>query len=431
MHRSRDLPDCYYHNAPTLIPPETPTPHHSLYLSNLDDQKFLRFSIKYVYVYKRCVSAEKLRSSLSKALVHYYPLAGRLKVSEEKEGKLEVECNGEGALFVEAFMDFTADEVLEASRWPNVSWRKLLYRVDAQSFLGVPPLIVQVTKLRCGGMILCTGINHCLCDGIGSSQFLHAWAHLTTKPDQDLPLHPIHARHVLIPRNPPITDFPHPQYTAPNEAFDLNMILRSQPLIPVSLTFTASDILHLKQLCVPSLKCTSFEALAAHTWRCWVRSLGPPSSMKIRLLFSANIRKLMDRKIAEGYYGNGFVLACAESRADELVDANVQHGVRLVQKAKEALSEEYVRSMVDYLEENRARPDLTATLVISQWARLGLEEVDFGVGRAVYVGPLLSEIYCIFVPVVGDVEAQRVIVSMPESVAGKFVYYMKDYFVGM
>ncbi|CAN6881834.1 unnamed protein product [Brassica oleracea var. botrytis] len=40
--------------------------------------------------------------------------------------------------------------------------------------------MTQVTYLRCGGVILCTAINHCLCDGIGTSQFLHAWAHADT-----------------------------------------------------------------------------------------------------------------------------------------------------------------------------------------------------------------------------------------------------------
>jgi hypothetical protein len=79
--------------------------------------------------------------------VDYYPLAGRLRSCSsnlDDDKKLEVDCNGEGALFVEAFMAISADELIEPSKLPNKSWRKFMYKVESQSFLDVPPLIVQV-----------------------------------------------------------------------------------------------------------------------------------------------------------------------------------------------------------------------------------------------------------------------------------------------
>ncbi|RZB57976.1 Histone-lysine N-methyltransferase TRX1 isoform F, partial [Glycine soja] len=39
-----------------------------------------------------------------KVLVYYYPLAGRLRSVDDHTHKLEVDCNGEGAVFAEAFM---------------------------------------------------------------------------------------------------------------------------------------------------------------------------------------------------------------------------------------------------------------------------------------------------------------------------------------
>lgn len=145
---SPELPDCSYKAEPSLIRPSAPTPGGSLYLSNLDDQHFLRFSIKYLYLFKTAVPTETLKQSLSQVLVDYYPLAGRLRRScQGDDRKLEVDCNGEGALFAEASMDVTAEELLGLSRWPNRSWRKLLYRVESQSFLNAPPLIVQVGLL--------------------------------------------------------------------------------------------------------------------------------------------------------------------------------------------------------------------------------------------------------------------------------------------
>lgn len=144
MLKSSELPDCCYPNEPMLICPSSPTPKHSLYLSNLDDQKFLRFSIKYLYLFNKSVSLDSLKYSLSRVLVDYYPLAGRLRASGDDDQKLKVDCNGEGAVFAEAFMDITTEEFLELSKKPNRSLRKLLYRVEALSFLDVPPLVVQV-----------------------------------------------------------------------------------------------------------------------------------------------------------------------------------------------------------------------------------------------------------------------------------------------
>lgn len=111
----------------------------------------------------------------------------------------------------------------------------------------------------------------------------------------------------------------------------------------------------------------------------------------------------------------------------DLVGANLRHGVKLVQQAKQDLNDEYVRSMVDLLEEKTLKTDLCASLVISQWAKLGLEDLDFGEGKPLHMGPLTSDVYCLFLPVVGDLDAVRVLVSVPESLVEKFEYYMTEF----
>jgi hypothetical protein len=283
-------------------------------------------------------------------------------------------------------------------------------------------------------MVLCTAINHCLCDGIGTAQFLHAWARVVRGEHDDdagTTPPPSHDRRALRPRCPALVAFTHPEYMSShgngNEASSLVAHLLGQPLAPVSLTFTAAHLLLLKRQCAPSLKCTSFEALAAHVWRAWVRALDPAASLRVKLLFTVNVRRRVKPELPRGYYGNGFVLGCAESTAAELTgpsSAALHHGVRLVQEAKECVDDEYVRSMVDLLEERRgARPDLAASLVISAWTRLGLEDLDFGGGAPAHMGPLTSEIYCVFLPVVGDPDGVTVLVSVPQAAADKFQHY--------
>ncbi|PWZ31299.1 Omega-hydroxypalmitate O-feruloyl transferase [Zea mays] len=454
--------ECQYAGDPVLVRPSQPTPRHTLHLSNLDDQRFLRFSIKYLYVFgaDAAVPADALRAALGRVLADYYPLAGRLRPSAEEDGKLVVDCNAEGALFAEGRLPgLAAADFLSGSDRPHKSWRKLHYRVEAQSFVAVPPLVVQVTWLACGGMVLCTAINHCLCDGIGTAQFLHAWARAARGGGRDAPdaggddtALPFHDRRALRPRCPPRVAFAHPEYStrgiiinaavangngngSANEAPSLLARLLGQPLAPVSLTFTAAHLLRLKRQCVPSLKCTSFEALAAHVWRAWVRALDPPGALRVKLLFSVNVRRRLRPELPRGYYGNGFVLGCARSTAAQLTSPScgsaARYGVRLVQDAKGCVDDDYVRSMVDLLEERRgARPDLAASLVISAWTRLGLEDLDFGAGKAAHMGPLTSEIYCVFLPVVGDPHAVTVLVSVPQAAADKFQHcclgFLKD-----
>lgn len=110
----------------------------------------------------------------------------------------------------------------------------------------------------------------------------------------------------------------------------------------------------------------------------------------------------------------------------EVVSGNLHSGVKLVQQAKSALTDDNVKSMIDLLEDKTVKTDLSATLVISQWSKLGLEDLDFGEGKPLQMGPLLSDIYCLFLPVIGDFDATRVLLSVPECAVDKFENYMKD-----
>ena len=53
-----------------------------------------------------------IKQALSKVLVHYYPLANRLQHVDN--GKLVVECNGEGVIFQEVDADVKLGDLCEA-----------------------------------------------------------------------------------------------------------------------------------------------------------------------------------------------------------------------------------------------------------------------------------------------------------------------------
>jgi len=281
-------------------------------------------------------------------------------------------------------------------------------------------------------MILCASISHSLCDGIGASQFLNAWAQLTKNPNSNLTITPSHDRRILKNREPPQVNFLHPVYirnpTNPNPKQSLLRLFLSKPLVTTSFTFGVDEINCLKKQCTTSSfnKITTFEVVIAHMWRSFVKSGDLPLSQSLKLSFTFNFRKKM--KLPEGYYGNGIVLVCAESTVKDLVSANnLDHCVKLVQQAKDSVDEEYVRSTIDVLKDKTVIPDHSLALVISQVRHLGLEDVDFGVGKPLHLSdPLDGKPFCTILPVIGDPKTVRVCISLPETMEVKFQHYMRE-----
>lgn len=141
-----EFPDCSHLGEPLLITPSKPTPNETFHLSNLDNQPFVRFPIQYIFLFEKSVNVDTLKSSLALALVHYYPLAGRLRI-RATDSKFEVQCNGEGAVFIEASVDLAADEAFKIfNNKPDKSWMKLMnHNLGYGDFVkDIPPLIVQV-----------------------------------------------------------------------------------------------------------------------------------------------------------------------------------------------------------------------------------------------------------------------------------------------
>ncbi|KAI3955583.1 hypothetical protein MKX01_034905 [Papaver californicum] len=221
-------------------------------------------------------------------------------------------------------------------------------------------LLFKVTYLSCGGMLMCITMYPCMFDGVGGSKILHDWAHLHANPNLDLPIPPIH--------NPP-------------------------------------------------LECNTFEALSSHIWRCYVKALNLPSSLRIKLLIPTIMRTNIEPNLPKGYYSNSFVLVCAKTTFNELVTAKINHIVELIQEGKKrVLSNDYVRSAIDITEEKKVQPVMSTTLVMYDWRMLGFHE-------------LVSETWCVFLPVIGDSNVVKVLVSVPKKIVHKFETYMMNDFL--
>ncbi|KAL4560608.1 hypothetical protein LXL04_032761 [Taraxacum kok-saghyz] len=144
--------------APELIAPALPTPRELKPLSDIDDQEGLRYQVPVILFFERDPKmgdtnpASVIKEALAKLLVFYYPFAGRLKEGPAK--KLMVDCTGKGVLFIEAEADVTLKQFGEVLHPPFPCLEELLYDVPRSSaIVDKPLLLIQVTRLLCGGFI--------------------------------------------------------------------------------------------------------------------------------------------------------------------------------------------------------------------------------------------------------------------------------------
>ncbi|PQQ17215.1 omega-hydroxypalmitate O-feruloyl transferase [Prunus yedoensis var. nudiflora] len=72
----------------------------------------------------------------------------------------------------------------------------------------------------------------------------------------------------------------------------------------------------------------------------------------------------------------------------ELLEKPLSFAVGLVDKAVQVVTDSIMRSAIDYFEVTRARPSLSATLLITTWSKLAFHSTDFGWGEPVLSGPV-------------------------------------------
>ena len=129
----------------TMVRPAQETPGRNLWNSNVD-LVVPNFHTPSVYFYRPTGSsnffdAKVLKDALSRALVPFYPMAGRLK--RDEDGRIEIECNGEGVLFVEAESDGVVDDFGDFA--PTLELRRLIPAVDySQGISSYALLVLQV-----------------------------------------------------------------------------------------------------------------------------------------------------------------------------------------------------------------------------------------------------------------------------------------------
>ncbi|GJN36893.1 hypothetical protein PR202_gb25830 [Eleusine coracana subsp. coracana] len=361
----------------SLVVPAQPTPDGNIPLTSTDKSRlFLPFSCFLVFERPIHEPAETIRRSLSRALVHYYPIAGRVAVGVDDDAYLA--CTGEGVAFVPATANCTLKDVgFLHTPLAVIPLSDLAVQYSGRCGPSDPLLMMQVTEFTCGGYVVAVTWNHVIADAFGLALFLQALGEMAgelpspsvvpVRDDDSLPEIP---QVVAAIRKRPSTvsnhvDFVYSDFTVPRSFINR-----------VKEEFRRRN--HSNDDARPY--CTTFEVVAAAIWQCRTRAINAEHSALAPLMFAANVRKLIGAK--DGYYGNGVFSQLVEATTGEVANGEIVDLVRLIKDAKDRIPDDLtagvVREMSDDLISAMCGYNV---LALSSWGGLGLDGVDFGGGR--------------------------------------------------
>nr|GMD97520.1 methanol O-anthraniloyltransferase [Ipomoea batatas] len=355
-----------WHKEPELLGPAKPTPQEIKELSDIDDQKGLRFHFCIIMFYranplmKAKDPVEAIRDALAEALVWYYPLAGRL-IHGPKD-KLMVDCCGQGISFIEADCNFSLEDLGDAVKPPCLYSKEFLYEVPGSyEILGCPLMVVQVTRLICGGFVVAIHVNHVLADGLGLAQFFKAVGELAQGASSPS-IKPVWRRELLTAKHLPLqTTYDHTEYGFVGH----NSTIDPHNLVSRSFFFGPKEMKAMRQKLPTQTKPISkFDMITACIWICRTRALEFDADETVGVLCAINVRDKGPPVLRDGYYGNALVFPAAVAKAG--------------------------RSEVNFMD-SKGRPPLLrsrSSIIVTDLSRIGFDEMDFGWGKPVYGGTM-------------------------------------------
>ncbi|KAK1441544.1 hypothetical protein QVD17_07532 [Tagetes erecta] len=419
------------HETTTILPPQE-TEKRSMFLSNID--QVLNFNVETVHFFVANpqfppeLVVEKLKMALSKALVPYDFLAGRLKLNPESQ-RFEFDCNGVGAQFVVGSSEFELGEIGDLV-YPNPGFRQLVQKsYDEVDMQDRPLCILQLTSFKCGGFALGVATNHATFDGLSFKTFLENIASLAA--DKPLATVPCNDRHLLAARSPPQIKFDHPELLKIPTGIDLpNPTVFDCPEGQLDFkifNLTSNDIAHLKKKAKDgpgstNVKITGFNVVAAHVWRCKALSSGSdydPERVST-VLYAVDIRSRLNLPLSLAC--NAVLSAYASARCKEIEEGPLLKLVEMVNEGTNRMTSEYAQSVIDWGQVNKGFPH--GEFLISSWWRLGFADVAYPWGKPRYSCPVVyhrKDIILLFPDIVGASNNEvNVLVALPSKEMEKF-----------
>ncbi|GLT67438.1 hypothetical protein SLA2020_397490 [Shorea laevis] len=258
---------------------------------------------------------DHLKTSLSRTLDIFYPLAGRLVMVEndDKTASFFVDCKSLGAQFVHAVADgVTVADILEPVYVPDiVNSFFSMNRVLNCEGVSKPLLAVQVTELVDGIFISCT-LNHTVADGTSFWRFFNTWSGISRGFESDP---------TSLGLGPPIID--------PDRVFLMEKI---QQLKAKANAEMSTD------------KISSLQAVMAHLWRSVVRGRRLNFDEEVCYLVLVGVRQRVEPALAEEYLGNAVLVGNVTTTAGDILERGLGWAAWQINKMIASQTAEQVRN---------------------------------------------------------------------------------------
>jgi len=334
------------------VTPNQPTPSDPLWLSDSDQIGYLRH-VSTIYIYKakhNMQATERLRNSLSKILVHYYPVAGRLRLT--KSGRMEINCNSKGVTFLEAETTNIFADYGDLS--PSAFTEELVPKVDyTQPIEDIPLLLLQLTRFHGGqGLAIGVVISHPSTDATGVMSFVNNWAKVARGEELEPHEIPFLDRTVLkLPQQLSSPSVKLPEWKPVPQAQGIDQRKRSAALLKLS--SRQVEILKKKANNKGSNEgvraYSRFEVIAAHIWRCAskARASAENSNQPTLVWFSVDIRSRLNPPLPRNYFGNALAKTvtpkCYEG---DIISNPLSYAAQKIREAVYVVTDEYIRSQL-------------------------------------------------------------------------------------
>ncbi|GFY80535.1 SGNH hydrolase-type esterase superfamily protein [Actinidia rufa] len=377
--------------ASSLVKPSEPTWNGSLPLSEWDQIGIITH-VPTIYFYKPTHDFlspshkifRTLRDSLSLALVHFYPLAGRLRWIGG--GRLVLDCNAIGVELIEAKTESKLHHLGDFS--PSPEFEPLIPSVNYNKPIHeLPLLLVQLTNgpdwlavsLLCAvpfldRTVLRAGGPPRACPRFGHTQFDHPplLVGQTTndgerKKKTSVAVLKLTKTQVerLKSRLMKVGLVRAVVHTRATRSLQCTLEEHSNPMVWY---FRESEL---------SIKISTPFLITGHIWRSACKARGHVSEQPTMLGVCVDSRNRVQPPLPPKYFGNAVLDVVATARSGELMSKPIGYASSRIREAIDKVTNEYINSAIDFL---KSQPDL------SQFQDLHALR-NFGWGKEVYMGP--------------------------------------------
>ena len=241
---------------------------------------------------------------------------------------------------------------------------------------------LQVTKFTCGGFAVGICFSHLVFDGQGAAQFLKAAGEMA----RGLPapsIAPVWDRDA-IPDPPKLPRGPPPSFTA------FSFVTQVVEISPESIARIKDEFKD-----ATGQTCSTFDAVTAVVFKCRALAMALPDDAEVRLGFAASTRHLLHGVLpsVDGYYGNCVYPVGITRTSKAIREASLPEVVGVMREAKEALTTRFTDWMRGGAKDDHYNVPLDyGTVTVSDWSRVGFNEVDYGFGEPGYVFTLNDDV---------------------------------------